>query len=732
MDILQSLNDQQKKAVTATPGPVLVVAGPGSGKTRVLTRRAAYLMDSLGVQPFHMMAVTFTNKAAEEMKNRIDALLRRYTRGLTVGTFHATCAGILRVEAAHIPVNQNYVIFDADDQLRVVKQVLKDLNYNEKLYRPQKIHSIISAAKNELYLPQDLPVFDRQERLYEVVVEVYEAYQKILLSSNAFDFDDLLLWMAFLLRDNDVVREKYSRRFEHILVDEFQDTNMAQYTLLKYLASYHRNIFVVGDSDQSIYRWRGADYRNVLRFQEDFPDTEVILLEQNYRSTQNILDTAMSIIDRNTNRTPKRLFTHRGKGDLITIREAFDEHQQAAFVVDIIKQQIRENNADVSDFAIMYRTNAQSRIIEEALLSAQIPYRLVGAQRFYGRREVKDIIAYLRIIVNPDDIVSLRRVINTPSRKIGVKTFADLLKNASQQTLTPGAFLLTLVEDEAPNREGFSQSAAARLTAFAQLLVKWRKLVDRIPPVEMIDQILEDIDYRIYIEDGSDEGYDRWENVDELRRLASEYQTVGLYKFLENVALISDQDTLDSDAEGATLLILHAAKGLEFKQVLIIGLNNEILPHIRSMDDPAAMEEERRLFYVGITRAMDRLYLLHSLVRSFGRSRELEASPFYYDIPSELRAEDSLYGIAAPRQNKREPIGHTWKELQAISSHPQPLEKQFNPGDRVQHPKWGNGIVLNSRLQDDDEIVDVFFDGIQEKNKNKKLIASLSNLKKIP
>jgi len=606
--------------------------------------------------------------------------------------------------------------------------VLKDLNYNEKDYRPQRIHGIISAAKNELYLPKDVPIFNRWDK---VAVEVYEAYQKILLSSNAFDFDDLLLWMAFLLRDNEQVREKYSRRFEHILVDEFQDTNIAQYTLLKHLASYHRNIFVVGDSDQSIYRWRGADYRNVRRFEEDFSDAAVILLEQNYRSTQNILDTAMAIINRNTNRMPKKLFTERGEGELIAIREAFDEQQQAAFVVDIIQQQVREGKAEVSDFAVMYRTNAQSRIIEEAFISAHIPYRLVGAQRFYGRREVKDIIAYLRVIVNPDDIVSLRRIINTPRRKIGLKTFADLLQNAARNGLTPGAFLMTLAEEGAPNREAFNESVAARLSAFGRQLVSWRKLVDSLPPVEMIDRILEDIDYRSFIEDGSDEGYDRWENVDELRRLASEYQTVGLFKFLENVALISDQDTLDSDAEGATLLTLHAAKGLEFKQVLIIGLNDEILPHVRSMDDPEAMEEERRLFYVGITRAKDRLYLLHSLVRTFGRSRELEASPFYRDIPPELRAGNSLYGVPVSRQDSQIKVGRTWKELQAESARNQPLEKQFNPGDKVQHPKWGNGLVLNSRLQDDDEIVDVFFEGMKDKERTKKLIASLSNLKKI-
>jgi DNA helicase-2/ATP-dependent DNA helicase PcrA len=306
-----------------------------------------------------------------------------------------------------------------------------------------------------------------------------------------------------------------------------------------------------------------------------------------------------------------------------------------------------------------------------------------------------------------------------------------LLKVASQKGLTPGAYLLTLAKKESADPEAFNHAVTIRLTGFAELLLKWQKLVDKLPPVEMIDQILSDIDYRIYIEDGSEEGYDRWENVDELRRLASEYQTVGLYKFLENVALISDQDTLDSEIEGATLLTLHAAKGLEFKQVLIIGLNNEILPHIRSMDEPEEMEEERRLFYVGVTRAQDRLYLLHSLVRTFGRSRELEPSPFYYDIPPELRAEDNLYGISTPVYNSQSEIGQTWQELQAESSEIQPLEKQFNPGDRVEHPKWGTGLVLNSQLQDDDEILDVFFEEFPGKNKNKKLIASLSNLKKI-
>ncbi len=725
MDILNSLNPQQIKAVTAEPGPVLVLAGPGSGKTRVLTHRAAYLIGEQGVRPFQVMAVTFTNKAANEMGQRIAGLLGQYTHGLTLGTFHATCARILRIEAEHLPVDPNYVIFDADDQVKIVKQVIQDQNLDEKRYRPQSVHAAISAAKNELYLPEDFPIQTYRD---EVVARVYQDYQKTLLLSNALDFDDLLLWMAILLSDQDAIREKYARRYEHILVDEFQDTNMAQYTLLKHLASYHQNLFVVGDSDQSIYRWRGADYRNVLRFEEDFPGADVILLEQNYRSTQNILDTAMAIIDRNTNRKKKQLFTERGAGEKILIREAYDEREQAAFVVETIIQQITQKIAAPGDFAVMYRTNSQSRLLEEAFLSANQPYKLVGAQRFYGRREIKDMIAYLRLVANPDDSFSLSRVINTPSRYIGTKTFAELVTSSGKDQISPGEMLLRLAKENSPELETFSSAAGKRLAGFGRLLDKWRESFDTLPPVEILDQIIDDIGYRTYLEDGSDDGFERWENVMELRRLAAEYQTVGLLDFLEDVALVSDQDTLDPTQEVPTLLTLHAAKGLEFKQVLIVGVNEGILPHKRSFDDPEAMEEERRLFYVGITRAKDRLYLFHSLNRySFGYFEPLDSSRYYRDIPPELRAEDSPPGYqAAPDRAKRQ-MGQSWKDLQEKSSPKIVKENRYQPGEKVDHPKWGQGLVLNSVLQDDDEILDVFFEGVGKK----KLIASLVNLKKI-
>ena len=724
MDILNSLNEQQIKAVTAPPGPILILAGPGSGKTRVLTQRAAYLIGELGIQPAHMMAVTFTNKAAKEMGNRIASLLGQHTHGMTLGTFHATCARTLRIEAEHLPVDKNYVIFDADDQTKIVRQVIKEQNLDEKRYRPQSVHASISAAKNELYLPENFPVQTYRD---EIVARVYEQYQKILLMSNALDFDDLLLWTAILLNDNDKIREKYARRYQQILVDEFQDTNMAQYTLLKHLASYHKNIFVVGDSDQSIYRWRGADYRNVRRFEQDFPDTEVILLEQNYRSTQNILDTAMTVINRNSNRTPKKLFTERGPGEKIFIREAYDEREQGLFVVDQIIQQIAEKKASPADFAVMYRTNAQSRQVEEAFLSANLPYKLVGAQRFYGRREVKDVIAYLRLVANPDDGFSLARIINTPSRMIGAKTFAELITIAGQRETTPGKLLLDLGQEETPDLDSFSTAAGKRLAGFGRLFHKWRTAYETLPPVEIVDLILDDIGFRNYLEDGSEDGYERWENVTELRRLASEYQTVGILSFLEDIALVSDQDTLDPNLEVPTLLTLHAAKGLEFKQVMIIGMNEGLLPHQRSFDEPEAMEEERRLLYVGITRAKDRLYLFHSLNRySYGYMEPLESSRYYRDIPPELRAENGSPIIRTTSASSADSI-RPWKEIQKESNRPASQEIQYHPGEKVDHPKWGQGLVLNSILQDDDEIVDIFFEGVGKK----KLIASLADLKKI-
>jgi DNA helicase-2/ATP-dependent DNA helicase PcrA len=741
MDIIKSLNEQQIKAVTAAPGPVLVLAGPGSGKTRVLTHRAAYLIGELGIQPYHILAVTFTNKAASEMEDRVTGLLGLDAHGLTLGTFHSTCARFLRMEAEHLQVTPNYVIFDADDQLRVVKRIFKDLKINgdeaEKkkrenhygvVYRPQAILAEISTAKNDLRLPEDLP---RESELERIIAEVYLEYQKTLLQSNALDFDDLLMQFAILLRDNDKIREKYARRYQHILVDEFQDTNMAQYTLLTQMASYHGNIFVVGDPDQSIYRWRGADYRNINRFERDYQDAEVILLEQNYRSTQNILDTAMAIIDRNSNRTPKKLFTDRGPGEKILIKEAYDDQQQAEFVVEIISKQTRFNKVSPAEFAVMYRTNAQSRILEEAFIKAEIPHKLVGAQRFYGRREVKDIVAYLRLVVNPSDIVSLRRVINTPRRKIGDKTISRLISVAESLGISPGELILRLGGKDPVELDSFSTAAARSLAGFGQNLRRWRENFETLPPVEIVHQIINDIEYREYLENSTKEGFERWENVVELERIANERQTVGLHDFLERVTLISDQDTIETDQDVATLLTLHAAKGLEFKQVLIVGVNEDIIPHQRSFGDPEAMEEERRLFYVGITRAKDRLMLFHSLRRLTYEGYEyVDASRYYEDIPLELRTEyyqSHSYGS----QPKPVTTYSSWKESQQDDKRPIASEQEYHPGEKVSHSKFGEGLVINSELRDDDEIVTIVFEGLEKGDQQRMFIASLVELKKI-
>jgi DNA helicase-2/ATP-dependent DNA helicase PcrA len=702
----------------------------------VLTYRIAYLISAMGARPYHILAVTFTNKAAREMEHRVAGLIGDYTRGLTLGTFHAICARLLRREAKHLPIQSNFVIFDEDDQLSLVKRAVQEMNLDEKRYRPPAVHNAISNAKNELILPDAFPVQNYRD---EVVKRVYRRYQELLLANNAVDFDDLLLWTAYLLEEQPTVREHYSRRYEHILVDEFQDTNLAQYTLLRHLASFHNNIYVVGDTDQSIYRWRGADYRNVLRFEKDYPDAQVILLEQNYRSTQGILDVAMAVIDRNPYRTPKRLFTERGEGEKVTLHETYDDRIEASFVVDTIASQTARGQAQPGDFAVMYRTNAQSRILEEAFLHASVPYKLVGAQRFYGRREVKDIIAYLRVVHNPRDEVGLTRIINTPPRTIGDKTYLALRTLAKNANLSPAELLLDLAHNsESLHRQTLSGRAGTALSNFGALLANWLTLKDSSSPLSIMDHILEETDYHTFIDDGTDEGNDRWENVMELRRLAGEYQDQGLEAFLEQVALVSDQDTLETTANVPTLLTLHAAKGLEFPVVFIVGLNDGTLPHSRSFDDAEAMMEERRLFYVGITRAKDHLYLVYSQNRSaYGYAEPVEPSRYLMDIPYAMLDETQP---SRSQQPARSPVSYRPERWQTSDVRYPPSEpagkdqsavlstavvqQRYHPGMRVQHSTWGEGMVLNSRMQDDDEMVDIFFEGFGLK----RVVASLARL----
>jgi DNA helicase II / ATP-dependent DNA helicase PcrA len=1083
MDFLDKLNPQQKRAVTAPGGAVLILAGPGSGKTRVLTQRVAYLIGYEGVRPYQMLAVTFTNKAAREMESRVQKMLGEdMTRGLMLGTFHATCARILRRESEKLPVSHEFVIFDADDQERVVKAAIRDLNLNEKQFRPVALHAAISRAKNELISADDLPILTYRD---EVTKRVYKKYQELLLQSNAVDFDDLLLYTARLLEEHLDVREKYAGRFHHVLVDEFQDTNIAQYILLKHLASVHNNIFVVGDPDQcfpagslihtpqgqrpieslrtgdavlaasgrgstlasrvnhvghrhfdgklvrvvtrgghtfsatpnhivftrlgvnpglhyvylmyrkdkgfrigiasharsdgvseglqgglrvrsnqenadkiwvlkvcqnrddahywetfyafkygipttvfhvrgrrmsmsqgnidrlftdidtttnarrlltdlemneryphytpqgtfrnvvnlryfgdgrtttqspwhahrvdlwssepelaetlktlgynprirsrknwriglnrlhyddiqrvaqklsrdagdadivvgafltdngdsplaprfslmpashlhpsmivavekdgqiiedeiieisripytgkvydfevdnlhnymaggivvhnSVYRWRGADYRNVQRFEQDYPGAQIILLEQNYRSKQTILDAAMGVIDQAHHRRKKKLFTDRGEGDKVIYYEALDDYGEASFVVDTIAQLVASKQFEPGDCAVMYRTNAQSRIIEEAFLQARLPYRLVGAQRFYGRREVKDMISFLRLIHNPADEISLDRVINIPPRGIGEKTILTLHTVARQAGISPGELLLDLTRGDASIYWGqFTGRAALPLSDFGGMLTKWRALASTRNVPELFDQIIEDTGLKEDLDDGTEEGKDRWDNVSELRRVAEEYAQRELAEFLENVALVSDQDTL-KEGNVPTLLTLHAAKGLEFGAVFIVGLDDGILPHSRSFDEPEEMEEERRLFYVGITRAKDRLFLVRCQRRGGrGYAEETVASRFLEDIPEGLI---SGRGRAGTSRAARRQQAQTWS-LPAPNNPAPIIEAKFRAGMRIQHAMWGEGMVLDSKVQDGDEIVDVVFESVGIK----RLSASLANL----
>ncbi len=695
MDILEGLNEAQREAVEAIEGPVLVLAGPGSGKTKVLVHRAAYLIKVCGLSPYSIMAVTFTNKAAREMKERLYRLLGERVEQLTVGTFHAICARILRREGEAIGIPSSFVIYDEEDQLSAVRQAVRELNLNEKLYRPPALLQAISRLKAELILPSD---FNPSTYWEEVMRRVYERYQEILKNHNALDFDDLLLAVVKLWKEAPQILEKYRRRFLQIMVDEFQDTNMPQYEILRELARVHRNLFAVGDEDQSIYRFRGADWRNVLRFREDFPDAKIILLERNYRSTQNILDAAQSVISHNPHRTPKMLYTERGRGLPLILYEAYDEADEGEFVVREIKRLLAKKLYNPGDFAVMYRTNAQSRVVEEAFVRHNMPYKLVGAIRFYERKEIKDVLAYLRLILNPMDDISLQRIINVPPRGIGPQTLRTLQNIAFSKACSLYQ-VLKLIRDD-PKHFGFSRQVSKSLIAFLDLLEDLSKAADEKDILSLLDYLLERTGYRDYLQDGTPEGQERWENVQELRRAAEEYATFppreGLAAFLEGVTLVSDVDNLEERTEVPVLLTLHMAKGLEFPVVFIIGMEEGLFPHIRSYGDLEEMMEERRLCYVGITRAKDRVYLVYTFRRSPYRSfSPSEPSRFIKEIPSHLLR---YYSDDLEREEKKE-------------APPPSVSPTFRLGDKVRHPVFGEGVVVESAIKNGEEEVTVAFPG---------------------
>jgi DNA helicase II / ATP-dependent DNA helicase PcrA len=706
MDILAGLNPAQKEAVEAINGPVLILAGPGSGKTRVITHRVAYLIKVVGVNPRRIMAVTFTNKAAREMEERLDKLVSGSVQNITLGTFHAICARILRQDGKAIGIDNKFSIYDDDDQISLIKRALQDLALDPKQFAPRALQSVISNAKSQMLGPTDLP---GKSYFEEVTRRVYERYQQLLSDSSALDFDDLLMKTVLLFRQNPEILDKYQARYMHIQVDEFQDTNLVQYELVKLLAGKYRNICVVGDPDQSIYSWRAADIRNILNFEKDFPDAKVILLEQNYRSTQLILDAATHVISANKQRKPKELWTENEKGQPPCVIETYSEEEEAQWVVNEIDKLVRSKEVKAGDCAIMYRTNAQSRVLEEAFIRYGMPYKLVAGTRFYERREVKDIIAYLRLIQNPNDMVSLMRVINVPQRGIGERSLDELSRWAQSRGVNEYRALKLLAESMDSSAElPFSARTVKTLAGFAAMLESFIEKSKELDMVKLFDMVVEKSGYKQYIT-GLVDGDERWENTLELRGVTQDYKDLspqeGLTAFLEGVALVSDVDDLPEKTETVTLITLHQAKGLEFPVVFIIGMEEGILPHYKSIDDPAQLEEERRLCYVGITRAKKKVYLVRAFRRHLmGSSAVNKPSRFLLDIPSNLITRG---GVTA----KEDEWSTTTIEAQEERAKRITDIPEFKSGDHVKHEQFGDGVVVNYHKTKNDAEVVVAFDG---------------------
>ncbi|MDQ5854610.1 MAG: UvrD-helicase domain-containing protein, partial [Chloroflexota bacterium] len=753
-------------------GPVLVLAGPGSGKTRVLTHRVAYLISELRIDPYNILAVTFTNKAAKEMRERLVGLIgEELTKRLMVGTFHSVCVRILRVDIERIGRRRDFVVYDDDDQMQLMRRVIKELNLDEKQYPPRAVHAAISRAKNELVGPGE---FARLGRSYwdEIVTRCYERYEARLQENNALDFDDLLVLAVRLFQNHPETLQKYQRRFVHVLIDEFQDVNTCQYEFAKLISGHYNNLFAVGDEDQSVYAFRGANMRYVLQFEDDFPESKVILLEQNYRSTQAILDVATALISGNGRRKhAKQLWTQNDKGVLVSLQEAYTEEEEASLVVDEIERLIGKGDFDLKDCAVLYRTNAQSRALEEGFLRRGMRYRLVGGVRFYDRKEIKDILAYLRVVANPFDSVALFRVINVPPRGIGERTLADLTDWANDLDVPVYTALQVLDEAErsTPGDDGseralppvqhpFNVRTRNVLLGFLHLTDELIKARDNHDLVDLLDLVLERTGYHdaLLREHGDEDGENRWENVLELRTVAGQYaafpRDAQLATFLEEVALISATDDLQTEQDSVTLITMHQAKGLEFPVVFVVGLEDGLLPHARSLEDPEQLEEERRLLYVAATRAGRRLYLMHAFKRTmYGRSNISTPSRFLQDIPPDLlkkareAGERSAFGqssiftgrsawgsgqrVPAAGQSGKGRGGTSWGA--GARKNTTPLRPaagaKFSAGMKVRHAIFGEGVVVSSVAKADDEEVTVAFVG----QGVKKLLAGFARLEPV-
>lgn len=711
--LLSGLNPEQQEAVKTTDGPLLIMAGAGSGKTRVLTHRVAYLMVEKGVNPYNILAITFTNKAAREMKERIGKIMGGAAEEVWISTFHSMCVRILRRDIDRIGINRNFTILDPTDQQSVIKGILKDKNIDPKKFEPRAILGTISSAKNELVTPEEYSKL--VGGFYEQVVsDVYEEYQRRLRKNQALDFDDLIMMTIHLFQRVPETLEFYQRKFQYIHVDEYQDTNRAQYMLVKMLASRFQNICVVGDSDQSIYRWRGADIANILSFEKDYPRAKVIMLEQNYRSTKRILHAANEVIKNNANRKPKKLWTENAEGQKISYYRADSEQSEAQFVAGKIKEMVDSGDRKFSDIAILYRTNAQSRVMEEVLLKSNIDYHIVGGIKFYDRKEIKDILAYLRLVANPDDDISLQRVINVPKRGIGSTSLDKIARYGADNDISIYAALKEI------DFIGVSPKIAKAAYEFYELIRNYTQMQEYLSVTELVDEILDKSGYREMLKaEKSLEAQSRLENIDEFLSVTKSFEEgsedKSLVAFLTDLALVADIDRLDEKEENnndaIVLMTLHSAKGLEFPVVFLIGLEEGVFPHSRSLMEEAEMEEERRLAYVGITRAEQELFLTNAAMRTlFGRTNMNPVSRFINEIP-----EDLLEGLNKEVKPQTSPFGSGQKRpVSRPVSRPIPTstganDLEWKVGDKAEHKKWGIGTVVSVKGKDKSIELDIAF-----------------------
>jgi len=728
MDYLKALNPRQQEAVQTVDGPLLIIAGAGSGKTRVLTYRMAYLISECQVKPYNILAVTFTNKAAQEMKERIKQLIGAVGDQLWVSTFHSTCVQILRADADKIGLQRSFLIFDTADQQMVIRDCMKELNLDSKQFEVRALLGSISNAKNQLLTPE---LYKKQAADFwtTTVARVYEKYQNKLVENNALDFDDLIMYTVYLFNERPDVLGKYQQRFQYIMVDEYQDTNHSQYTLVNLLAQKHQNLCVVGDDDQSIYAFRGADIRNIIDFEKDYPQAKVIKLEQNYRSTQNILKAANHVISNNTQRKGKELFTQNPEGDLLFFYQAEDERQEANFIAETIREGLAEGKHTYQDYTILYRTHAQSRIIEEIFMQRAIPYRIVSGLRFYDRKEIKDLTAYLRLIANPYDNYSFRRIINEPKRGLGDVTISRVESYAESQGISLFQALDSLAE--IPNLTGKYQKELAN---FKNLIDDLRQSSESLSITDLVDKVLIDSGYLQALRSQKTvEAEVREENLKEFKTVTWQFdqeEQADLNTFLEKISLMSDVDNYDQDANVVTMMTLHAAKGLEFPVVFLVGMEDGVFPSSRSLWEPGQIEEERRLAYVGITRAEEQLYLTCARRRTlFGQVSQNPVSTFVKEIPAELIEEvekpTSIYSqmsfASMPKPIQKSGLAANFDRPRSLGAN-----LEFKVGDRVRHAQWGEGMIvaISGAKQDMLHIV-------LANNEIKKVLAGVAPLEKI-